>query len=735
MRWVAIGQAVLWSAIGLGAFLLLAKSVQNSTEFGRLQLWILGVDVCGVLALSVLLARKIWRLVRDYRAHVPGSRLTARTVGIFGALVIAPLLIVYLSSLEFINQGIDSWFKVEVKQGLSDALVLSRAALDLRMREYSHRTVTLAGALASAAPGDVQSKLDAERRMSEALEIALFGPHERIIAASLENPLDSLPTQPPTDLVRQVGQHLPYVSLEPQADGRYLIRTGASLADPGSREMRFVVAIYPVPAQLAALSEAVQSSYNQYGDLAAIREPLKYSFRLTLTLVVLLAMLAAIYGAIYSAQRLVRPVQDLIAGTRAVGKGDFATRLPLPSRDEMGFLVHSFNDMTKRLRRARAEATHSQQAVERERERLAIILARLSTGVLAIDHNMTVRMANDAAGAILGGELSSATGRALPELAAGNERLGQFVAALAVRFAGGREEWREQIDLDSASGRRTLMCACTALPGEDSDMGFVIVFDDITALLQAQRDAAWGEVARRLAHEIKNPLTPIQLSAERMRRRLLAGMNEGDAEILERGTRTIVQQVQTMQQMVNAFSEYARAPEMQISRFSLNQLVTEVADLYRSQDPRARIRLDLDAALEGIEADRGRVRQIFNNLLTNALEALEGTAEPLVEIATHFEETPEAAYAEVTVCDNGPGFQRELLGRVFDPYVTSKPKGTGLGLAIVKKIVEEHGGRIDADNRPQGGARVRVVLPVKDSTRSAAGGARERRDQLRRERA
>ncbi len=398
-------------------------------------------------------------------------------------------------------------------------------------------------ALASAAPADVQSKLDAERRVSEALEIALFGPHGRIIAASLENPLDSLPTQPPTDLVRQVGQQLPYVSLEPQADGRYLIRTGAALTDPGSREPRFVVAIYPVPAQLAALSEAVQSSYNQYGDLAAIREPLKYSFRLTLTLVVLLAMLAAIYGAIYSAQRLVRPVQDLIAGTRAVGKGDFATRLPLPSRDEMGFLVHSFNDMTKRLRRARAEATHSQQAVERERERLAIILARLSTGVLAIDHNMTVRMANDAAGAILGGELSSATGRALPELAAGNERLGQFVAALAVRFAGGREEWREQIDLDSASGRRTLMCACTALPGEDSDMGFVIVFDDITALLQAQRDAAWGEVARRLAHEIKNPLTPIQLSAERMRRRLLAGMNEGDAEILERGTRTIVQQV------------------------------------------------------------------------------------------------------------------------------------------------------------------------------------------------
>ena len=240
------------------------------------------------------------------------------------------------------------------------------------------------------------------------------------------------------------------------------------------------MAIYAVPTQLSALSEAVQHAYSQYGELAALREPLKSSFRLTLTLVLLLAMLAAIYGAIFSAQRLVRPVQDLIAGTRAVGKGDFGTRLPLPSRDEMGFLVHSFNDMTKRLRRAREEATRSQQAVERERERLAIILARLSTGVVVVDRELTVSMANQAAGAILGTDLSAATGRALPDLAAGNERLGQFVAALAVRFAAGREEWREQLDLDSASGHRTLMCACTPQPGADGDMGYVIVFDDIT---------------------------------------------------------------------------------------------------------------------------------------------------------------------------------------------------------------------------------------------------------------
>jgi nitrogen fixation/metabolism regulation signal transduction histidine kinase len=734
-RWSGVAYLVLWGAVGVGALLLLAKSVQNSGEFSRLQPLILLLNLLGVIALTTLIARKLLQLVRDYRDHIPGSRLTARTVAIFGALVVAPLVIVYLFSLDFLNRGIDSWFRVEVKQGLNDALNLSRSALDMGMREYSQRTERMARVLGTTPAEDLARRVDEERRSSGALEMAVFGGHERIYAASLDNPLESLPSRPPPELVRQVAEGRTYVGLEPEEGGRYFIRTAAPLAaTPFAADDRYFVAMYRVPPQIAKLSEAVQHTYSQYGDMANLREPLKYSFRLTLTMVLLLAMLAAIYGAIYSAQRLTRPVQDLIAGTRAVGKGDFGTRLPLPSRDEMGFLVHSFNDMTKRLRRAHEEATRSQQAVERERARLAILLARLSTGVLGVDRMLTVRTANTAAGAILGTDLSGAIGGTLPELAANNERLGQFVAALAVRFAAGREEWREQIDLDGSTGRRTLMCACTPLPDADSDVGYIIVFDDITTLLQAQRDAAWGEVARRLAHEIKNPLTPIQLSAERMRRRFLSTMSPPDAEMLERSTRTIVQQVESMQQMVNAFSEYARAPDMSISYFNLNQLVSEVVDLYRSHQAHPEVKLDLDDRIDQLEADRSRVRQILNNLVTNALEALDGVTNPRLEIATRLEQGGDAEYAVVTVCDNGPGFQRELLSRVFDPYVTSKPKGTGLGLAIVKKIVEEHGGRIDADNRPEGGARVRVVLPLRDSTRSASN-TRDRRGELRRERA
>src|SRR5579859_5430874 len=260
-RWGGRLLVVLWAAIGIGALLLLAKSVQNSSAFDRLQPWILLLNITGVIALIILLARKLWQLFRDYRDHVPGSRLTARTVAIFGALVVAPLLIVYLSSLEFLNRGIDSWFQVEVKQGLSDALVLSRSALELRMREYSDRTEALAHSLSKVAPEDIQARLDDERHASEALEIVLFGEHERVIAASLENPLESLPSRPPSELQRQISQLRPYVTLvEPTgADRRYRIRTAAALSSSDSlttsSDTRYVVAIYAVPAQLSALTD------------------------------------------------------------------------------------------------------------------------------------------------------------------------------------------------------------------------------------------------------------------------------------------------------------------------------------------------------------------------------------------------------------------------------------------------------------------------------------------------
>src|SRR5580704_4105978 len=343
--------ATVATGAGAGALLLLTLSVENSELFSRWQLWILLFSICAVLALAALLARKIWQLYRDYRDHVPGSRLTMRTVLMFGSLVIAPLVIVYLFSLDFLNRGIDSWFRVEIKQGLNDALVLSRAALDLRLREQARRTDNFAASLRDLQGAALLQRLDQERRDTAATAITVYDANGRADAVSTATPLLQPPVPAPPEVSLQLAAGRSYVSLNPQPNGQYTIETAAPIAGAvASRQgRRYVLIEYEVPKELSALAESVQRTSSQYGDLSTMREPLKISFQLTLTLVLLLTSLAAIYGAISSAQRLARPVQDLIEGTRAVGKGDFATRLTLSSRDEMGFLVHSFNDMTKRL--------------------------------------------------------------------------------------------------------------------------------------------------------------------------------------------------------------------------------------------------------------------------------------------------------------------------------------------------------------------------------------------------
>lgn len=722
-------------ALWLTALFMLASAVQNSEKFAIWLPWILLVNIVGLLTLFVLLAGKLTRLVRDFRRHVPGSRLKGRTVAIFSALAVAPILVVYYFSLQFLNRGIDSWFESEVSQGLSDTRELSHAALDVRVREFLQHTQFVARSLSGLSNFQLAASLDRQRQDSTAIEFTVVGPQARIIATSSDRPMDALPVPATDEMMLQLRRGRPYVSLDTDSSGGYLIRAAAPIED-SSTGSRVLVAVYPVPQQLSQLADTVQRSYTSYASLVQKRQPLKFMYVLILSFVVLMSLIAAVYGAFFAAQRLVQPVQDLIAGTRAVAKGNYDTRLPLPGRDELGFLVTSFNDMTRRLGRAREETRRSQQAVEAERAGLAVILARLSTGVVSLEPDLKVRTANQAASAILGVDLEAAIGKQFDESISDSALFTQFLSAIKQRLQPEELDWREQIELLSDSGKRVLMCACTALPNDAGGAaGVVLVFDDITTLLQAQRDAAWGEVARRLAHEIKNPLTPIQLSAERMRRKFLGSMNAQDAQILERATHTIVAQVDAMKQMVNAFSEYARAPDMQFTRFDLNQLITEVVDLYRVQDSSAEMKLQLNPRLPLISADRMRIRQILNNLVTNSLEALEGKVGACIEVETQLAEEGQrhGASVAIVVTDNGPGFQRDLLGTVFDPYVTSKPKGTGLGLAIVKKIVEEHGGRIEADNQRSGGARVRIILPLGDSARSA--GAREpRKGEHRRER-
>jgi PAS domain S-box-containing protein len=399
-------------------------------------------------------------------------------------------------------------------------------------------------------------------------------------------------------------------------------------------------------------------------------------------------------------------------------------------------LIDSFNQMIQRLGEAREEARLSRVKLEEERANVEAILARLSTGVVAVDSDGRIRNANDAAAAILNVDLSNAAGSRFADLARRHPEVDEFMNALQIHLESDETEWRERLTLRTDGGRRELVCASSALPAEGgAPGGSVIVFDDVTELLQAQRDAAWGEVARRLAHEIKNPLTPIQLSAERIRRRYLGSMKDMEAEVLDRATHTIVAQVEAMRDMVNAFSEYARAPEISMSRFELNQLVREVAYLYRVADSRPVVELSLDETLHEVYADDVRLRQLLHNLIRNSVEATEGMPEAHVEIATRVRDVSGKRFAEIRVTDNGPGIDPDAIEHLFDPYVTTKSKGTGLGLAIVKKLVEEHGGTVAAENRKTGGARVIVRLPIGESPKDSGSDRRSRSRDQRRKRA
>jgi two-component system, NtrC family, nitrogen regulation sensor histidine kinase NtrY len=704
---LAVG-LLLW----LAALLRFSQIAENSDSFAQYWDWILLINTVGIAVLAVLIVSQIGRMIRDYRRHVPGIRLRTRMVLLLVVLAVTPLVIVYLFSVAFINRGIDNWFSIDVERGLQDALALSQTALDIQKRERLNDLEAVAQRLAVVERFDLISEISTSRRTTRATELTLYDANGRIVATNSTAGLDApLPQYPSEEVLFQLQQSDGYVALEPRVDNTYEIVAVTRLPATEPRATNDLLqAVFPVDQRLTALLNAVNGSVSQYAELTFLRGSLKASFTLTLSLVLLVSVLASVYGAFFFAERLLVPIQQLMQGTRAVARGDFDTMLPTPRRDEIGFLVNSFNDMTQRLSQAREQASRSQQLVESQRKQLEVILAGLTTGVISLDADMRIRTANAAASGILGADIESRIGEPLAELASTQPLLSQFLDVTLGRLARGEQEWREQIVLQGEVGRRVLMCACTGLPEEeDSAGGVVVVFDDITALLQAQRDAAWGEVARRLAHEIKNPLTPIQLSAERLRRRYLAA-DIPDADLLDRATHTIIQQVVAMKEMVDAFSLYARTPALELSTVDVNGLITEVTELYRAQD--AKISLELDQRLPAVRADIGRMRQVFHNLLRNSLEAADRPQDVVVTVSTRQIQGDGEGVIEITVADNGPGFADEIAPRAFEPYVTSKTKGTGLGLAIVKKIVEEHGGHIHAGNRKPHGAEISILLPV-----------------------
>ena len=738
LRWFLTGP---WPVIGMflllaGSLAIMAEATQGSGQFHRWQWWVASFNGLLGLALLALIGDSLSRLVRRLRRREAGSRLSLRMMGMFASFTLIPTMMVFGFSVWLISSGIDSWFDVGVDDTLNKALELSRTSVDMQMRERRSQVERL-----------LQEPIDASNReamvvrmhdlvvQTGALEATLLDSGNQIIASQGEVPdiLPDLPGEAQLQLLQEReegGESTVYMAQEEHPEHGTIIRILMQVPalsrempldldqpleldqpldlDPAldlgqetpltSPDLPLILQIlYPVSEYMLGLTGSVEEASIIYQALLAQRTPLKYSLTFVMSLAVLLGLLFAVWAALFSAQRILSPISELSRGIEAVAAGEYSQRLPAGRRDELGQMVHSYNDMIERLANARYVAETRRLTIEQQHTYLHTVLEHLSSGVISVDEHNRVITANHAAGAILDLDVEHYIGKPLSALREEHPRL-EPLWDLMDHQQYSVTELRRQFPINDEL--KVLHCHGAQLP---KGAGYVVLFEDITDLQQAQRQAAWGEVARRLAHEIKNPLTPIRLSAERMQHRIQPSLATEDSEILQRATQTIVRQVESMKTMIDEFSEYASArftPEL----LNLNTLSMEVLDLYMEDQSKISIRAELGEEPAWIQGDPGRIRQLLHNLIKNALEAQEEQAEGTVVLNVGMREDT----VILTVQDAGPGFAPEIITRVFEPYVTTKPSGNGLGLAMVYRITEDHQGRIRVYNDPTGGGCVEI---------------------------
>ena len=719
LRYLLVGCMAL-AAVTL---FLLATAAANTQLFAERYPLLLAVNGGIALVLAALVGYQLYILRRKLRARVFGSKLTLRLVVLFALVGILPGALIYGVSVQFLGKSIESWFEVRIDKALEAGLNIGRNALDAMLKDLTKKADAMALSLSVRPPAEHLTLLNSLRQQAGVHEATLYTQRGKFIAyAGSDRGAGErgvlAPEPPSAAAMRKLRLQQTYAAIEHIPERGLYLRVIApvnvvSLTD----EARALQLLQPVPQELGRDAETVQSGYSEYQELQLSRRGLKRLYGITLTLALLLALLSALGASFLLANRLSAPLNVLVEGTRAVAQGDFSQRAADPSRDELGMLTRSFNSMTLQLADARAEGQRKEAELAHAKAHLESILVNLSAGVLAFDDEMKLRSANRSAHQILRLDCSPLVDRELGAWDALDPSLAPLSALLRTAFASDEPgEWEHQIEREARDGTQVLLLRGSRLAA-GAEAGHVVVFDDVTHLLQAQRDAAWAEVARRLAHEIQNPLTPIQLSAERVEMKIAPKLGPADADMLTRSTRTIVNQVAALKRMVDAFSQYARTPETAMRELDLNTLVREVLTLYESLG--SRIALELDENLPPIHADAAQLRQVVHNLMQNAQDALAETAEPRIVITT---ESRDGA-VRFSVTDNGAGFPENLMKRAFEPYVTTKPKGTGLGLVIVKKIVEEHGGQVAIGNVPPGGARVTITLPVAGARHAAVASA------------
>ncbi|NDC08937.1 MAG: HAMP domain-containing protein [Oxalobacteraceae bacterium] len=743
----ALRYLLLGSATTVGVLLFLLAVASGDTQlFDSYYSWVLGANVVVGVGLLAVVLFLLARLYSRYRRGRFGSRLMARMVLNFAMMGIVPGIVIYLVSVQFVSRSIESWFNVKVESALESGLNLGRAALESSLRDLQLKAAGVSEELADMSDSLITARLPKiieRNQLQEAIVVSASG---KLVASSNTKLTRLLPELPTPSMLARAHSSEGYGVIDgmPDADRdganaeqirlRVIvpIRTDGALFKLRS-DARYLLLVQPVPEKLFANAEALRVAYSEYQERSLARAGLRKFFLVTLTLVLLLAVFAAMVSAFLLASDFARPLLLLAEGTQAVAEGNLSPRPIVATPDELGTLTQSFNMMTMQLSDAREAVERNRHALEDAKAYLESVLANMSAGVMVFDEQWLLVTFNASAKRILRLDLKPLLGQSMSSivpLAAFREPVMRSFSRLSAQAAAeglGAEaqHWQQQIEIprkseeESDASDITLLARGSHLP-VGAGRGYIIVFDDISDVISGQRSIAWAEVARRLAHEIKNPLTPIQLSAERLHMKLQPKLTGDDAALLERGTNTIVNQVVAMQQMVDNFRDYAKTPPPLLQPLDLNGLISEILELYSGMEISDAIQTTLQPNLPIILGDATQMRQVVHNLLQNAQDAVadirRSGRRPEIRIVTEAFDYADAdgqhrTTVRLTVSDNGQGFDPALIKRAFEPYVTSKPKGTGLGLPVVKKIIEEHGGRIEAQNRKDGpGAKVLILL-------------------------
>ncbi|KAA3642460.1 MAG: HAMP domain-containing protein [Proteobacteria bacterium] len=692
----------------LWAMYLLTIAMQSAEQFNRLYLWLVGAALLAVFVLLLIIIQRIVWLYLRRRQNAAGSQLTTRMVLMFTGLSLPPVIIVYMFANLLVNRYIDSWFDVKTDEAFRDAITLGQIFLDTQTLAHLNTGKDLAEQLADIDPLNQSIYLDRLLDTTKATSLSIYNANGRLIGSSDLDPLN-LPQQVmPTSAYNEASNNRNYARVESAGDEGLQIRVAVPISSRQSISVgshRLLQALFPIPEEYEGLTINIETQYHQYNKQTFQRQQLKSTFLIILTIVLLLSVLLAILRAFSSARKLAAPIRLLSEATEAIAQGNFSKIIPVDSKDELGMLVQSFNSMSAQIATSSALAHRAQSEAENQRTYLEKVMSHLSSGVISIDHDLRVRLSNEAALKILHLEAINITNQNIDYLAMKNATLAPLVSLIKQKVDDQTNYWQQEVLIAEDSLRRVLLVRGSQISEKEIEGGgHVIVFDDQTIINQAQRDAAWSEVARRLAHEVKNPLTPIQLSAERMHLKFTGKLSKEEDEILNRATQTIVSQVAHLKTLVNAFSDYAKPPELKKELGGLNQIIQEIVDLYALSQPSIQFKLELSEPEPQLLLDQGRIKQLLTNLIKNAQESADNV---IITISTR--RTDNALL--LTIKDNGHGFNADIMEHIFEPYKTTKPGGSGLGLAIVKKIVEEHGGTITAGNHEHG-AIITIYLPI-----------------------